>query len=98
LPCGSHYGLITGTIPTELGGIPGLKLLQLSRNRLTGTVPSQLGLLPNSSVWLDNNSLTGLPIFHQCNFRKFTISRNKFEGGISKQIENCKNLETQYCI
>ena len=51
---------LTGTIPSELGGLSNLTGVSLSRNQLTGTIPSELGGLSNLIVlWLLDNQLTG---------------------------------------
>ena len=36
---------MTGTIPTELGNLTSLAILNLSANQLTGEIPAELGRL-----------------------------------------------------
>ena len=53
------YGL-SGTIPPELGNLPGLEILFLNNNHLTGSIPAELGNLANLSfLLLEANDLTG---------------------------------------
>ena len=42
-----RYNQLTGTIPTELGLLTYLQVLDLSGNRLTGTIPEELASLTN---------------------------------------------------
>ena len=52
--------LISGTIPSEWGGMRTLKELDLSGDRLSGTVPTQLGLLAEmTTLNLFSNRLSG---------------------------------------
>ena len=37
------FNQLTGTIPSELGNMVGLKYLFLNRNQLEGNVPTELG-------------------------------------------------------
>lgn len=57
---GENDGL-TGTIPTEIGLMTSLEILDLSSTTLlTGTIPTELGLLSNlRSVDLGFSALTG---------------------------------------
>lgn len=56
----SHNNL-TGALPSEIGKLTRLKVLNASNNRMTG-VPAEIGHLPNLEVLdLSDNQLTGLP-------------------------------------
>ena len=51
---------VTGSIPTELGALRRLKVLDLSQNSLTGSIPAELGNIESLEVLdLGYNSLTG---------------------------------------
>ena len=51
---------LTGSIPSEIGDLSGLKLLDLGSNGLSGEVPASLGRLSNLRVlYLANNRLSG---------------------------------------
>ena len=51
---------LTGSIPAELGNLPGLNDLRLNSNELTGSIPAELGNLTALSILnLFDNSLTG---------------------------------------
>ena len=49
-----------GTIPSELGKLTNLKVLNLSDNELSGTIPPELGKLTNlEELYLWDNGLSG---------------------------------------
>ncbi len=51
---------LTGEIPSQLGGLPKLEWLDLTRNQLTGTIPAELGGLSNlQGLFLSGNQLIG---------------------------------------
>ena len=51
---------MVGTIPTELGRLSNLQVLDLDSNNLTGTLPTELGKLINvTGLHLSSNSLKG---------------------------------------
>lgn len=56
---------LKGSIPPELGNLPGLLSLMLDSNDLTGEIPAELGNINTLLlIWLDGNSLSGdLPLF-----------------------------------
>lgn len=52
---------LIGALPSEIGKLTNLKVLNASNNLMTG-VPAEIGHLPNLEVLdLSNNQLTGLP-------------------------------------
>ena len=57
-----RVGLITGTIPPQIGDLDGLQLLYLvGHDELTGSIPPELGNLRSlTSLTLLNNDLTGM--------------------------------------
>ena len=51
---------LTGTIPSELGDLPGLAILNLNGNSLSGSIPTELGNLSNlEGLNFYGNSLSG---------------------------------------
>ena len=55
---------LTGTLPSQLGDLASLSILQLYNNNLTGPIPTQLGKLTNLEIlFLEENELSGrLPV------------------------------------
>ena len=55
-----HGNHLTGTIPTEVGGLKALRYLQIHNNDLSGTIPTELGGIPSLTyVWIDTNRFSG---------------------------------------
>jgi Leucine-rich repeat (LRR) protein len=51
---------LSGTIPSSLGRLPLLKVLNLSLNQLTGTIPTELGQLEQLlEMYVARHSLVG---------------------------------------
>ncbi|CAB9505996.1 leucine Rich Repeat [Seminavis robusta] len=76
---------LTGTVPTELAKLDGLKVLELPRNSLTGTPPSELGVMQNLQVInLESNQLSGIPIpnqwFRLSNLNRLQLGDHGLEG------------------
>ena len=54
---------LNGTIPTQLGKLTLLEIMDLSKNRLKGSIPSQLGELEYlTRLNLDHNDLSNVKI------------------------------------
>ncbi len=63
---------LTGALPSEIGKLKNLKILNASNNLMTG-VPAEIGHLPDLEVLdLSNNELTGLP-YELANLKKLKI-------------------------
>lgn len=79
-----------GTIPTWLGSISSLTLLDLQSNMLNGTIPSQIGTLQNIQyLFLNNNSLTGtIPTSFRelSNSKQISLDSNSFNGSLESII------------
>jgi Leucine-rich repeat (LRR) protein len=86
----------TGSIPIELGNMPGLTKLTLSDNKFTGNIPTQLGNLANlQQLQLNGNSLTGsIPpqLGNLSNLTFLDLGNNKLTGVIPSSIGNLSNL------
>ncbi|KAL3677459.1 hypothetical protein R1sor_027407 [Riccia sorocarpa] len=89
---------INGTIPTELGLMPRLEVLDMAQNRLQGGLPDEFSELLTHLVSFNmsvNNLTLPLPasLFSSCTFlQSFNFSRNNV-GGAIPQIGNCQQLE-----
>ena len=56
----SDNNALVGTIPTEIGKLANIEVLEVDVNELTGTIPTELGNLLNMvEMDLDKNKLTG---------------------------------------
>ncbi|XP_010531835.1 PREDICTED: probable LRR receptor-like serine/threonine-protein kinase At1g12460 [Tarenaya hassleriana] len=54
-------GLVTGPVPSELGFLPSLRVVSLTRNRLTGSIPASFSsLLDLHTLDLSYNQLSGV--------------------------------------
>uniref|UniRef100_A0A6N2KHP6 Uncharacterized protein n=1 Tax=Salix viminalis TaxID=40686 RepID=A0A6N2KHP6_SALVM len=72
-----------GSIPSSLGSMSSLQLLDLSNNNLTGSIPSSLGSMSSLQLLdLSNNFLTGR-----------ILSNNSLQGHIPGWIGNMSSLE-----
>jgi hypothetical protein len=87
---------VTGTIPTELGNLETLTILDLSEMSLAGTIPSSLGNLDRlDRLTMIGSQLTGaLPteLFQLTNIRSISLSRNNFNGTIPAEVGQSTNL------
>ncbi|MFA6105795.1 MAG: leucine-rich repeat domain-containing protein [Patescibacteria group bacterium] len=71
---------LTGAIPSQVGKMTSLKVLNMSNNLLTG-IPAEVGQLANLEILdVSNNYITGMPyeIGNLKNLKKFIISGNKY--------------------
>ena len=80
---------ITGTIPTDIGNLTGLRNIILNDNQITGEIPSQIGLLTELSVlMLMNNQMSGnIPVeIANLNMSNLSLSFNNFTGSIPNTV------------
>jgi len=88
---------IVGTIPTEIGTLSRLELLDISQNDLNGTIPHELSNLLNLQfIRLFNNNLNGtLPRDwnYLSNLNVISLSSNEFSGSIPQALATMTNLE-----
>jgi internalin A len=90
---------LTGALPSEIGKLTNLKVLNASGNLMTG-VPAEIGKLRElRTLNLSNNRLTGLPmeLGQLSNLETLDLSGNDIAkqdlDGIRKNIPNAKIIE-----
>ncbi|KAK7830522.1 putative leucine-rich repeat receptor-like protein kinase [Quercus suber] len=85
-----------GPIPSALGLLTNLSLLDLSSNEINGSIVSEIGMLKNLLVLkLEHNKLTGpIPssLGHLTSLRKLCLNSNQINSSIPLEIGNMKNL------
>ena len=83
---------LTGAIPSELGDLVNLQVLNLRDNQLAGAVPSELGDLANlESLYLRGNQLTGaIPasLGRLANLEQLRIHDNQLTGCIPLELRD----------
>ena len=81
---------LTGSIPTELGGLTALRTLNLSGNKLVGAVPAELGSLTElRSLNLSRNRLTGsIPweLSKLGQLESIFLAENQFTGCVPRPL------------
>ncbi|MBT5722193.1 MAG: hypothetical protein HOI72_08405, partial [Candidatus Marinimicrobia bacterium] len=81
---------LTGEIPSEIGDLINLTILNLSGNQLTGGIPKEIGDLTNlNELDLSNNQLTGyIPsqLGNLTNLTNFYLNDNQLTGQIPESI------------
>ena len=89
---------LSGSIPSQLGNLSNLTLLDLSMNRLSGSIPSELGNLSKlEHLWLDNNTLIGsIPseLGNLSNLTSISFGNNRLSGSIPSQLGNLSKLRS----
>ena len=88
---------LTGPIPSQLGQLTQLRVLELEHNQLTGPIPSQLGqLLQLGELELEHNQLTG-PIPSELGqltqLRVLELFNNELTGPIPPELGQLSRLE-----
>jgi Leucine-rich repeat (LRR) protein len=85
-------------IPTTIGNLRKLRVLDLEENRLEGTIPAEIGLLHDlQRLILQSNQITALPrtIGHLSNLTYLSVGENNLQF-IPEEIANLENLESLY--
>jgi hypothetical protein len=82
-----EFNDLTGKIPSELGQLTTLSLINLSLNLLTGQMPSELGnLVRVQELTFYRNTLSGTvpeSFVHMTSLRKFDISSQVFNTSVT---------------
>jgi hypothetical protein len=82
---------ITGTIPTEFGGMLFLDSLSLHDCNLTGPIPSELGLIEHlHELELGGNRLSGTvppELFQLSRLKTLELHRNQLNGALPNKID-----------
>jgi hypothetical protein len=93
-------GGFVGSVPTELGVLPRLRRLDLSRNELVGTIPSQLGYLSRLGTYANRpRSVVAclLFLFHSLTWflryaEEFFVQDNALTGQVPAKLCALRSL------
>lgn len=79
---------LTGTIPTEWGGMSALEQINVSNNRLSGTLPASIiGWESLTTMRLANNRFTGImPALTAKSLTTIAMENNSFEGRLPEEL------------
>jgi len=91
------FNNMSGELPSSLGSLENLKVLELSFNQLHGSIPAKLSELENLKILAVNgNDLTGeIPASfgNLTNLIQLHLSSNKLTGEIPESLVKLTNLE-----
>ncbi|KAL4271693.1 hypothetical protein GQ457_13G004510 [Hibiscus cannabinus] len=91
---------IRGSIPSEIGNLSRLLIIELDYNKLTGTIPVSIGGLEElQSLFLQNNRLEGsIPseLCHLTSLAYLDLTSNKLSGTISACLGNLVSLRNLF--
>jgi len=86
----------SGSIPTSIGLLSGLKLLNISYNSISGEIPHELGQLAElQELSLAGNEISGVipdSLANLLNLNLIDLSRNKLMGRIPTSFGNLQSL------
>ncbi|CAD6341778.1 unnamed protein product [Miscanthus lutarioriparius] len=87
---------ISGSIPSEIGNLVGLKVLILVNTDISGVIPDSIGKLVNlTELHLDNNNLSGLvpsSVGNLTRLLKLLASSNNLGGSIPRSLGKLSDL------
>ena len=91
------FNNLEGDLPSSIGDLKNLKVLELSFNKITGTIPPEIGLLSKLEfLAMNGNHLEGsIPsaIGSLISLKELHLSSNKLSGTIPGTLSNLSNLE-----
>ncbi|MEM7800632.1 MAG: hypothetical protein AAF633_15670, partial [Chloroflexota bacterium] len=91
------FASLSGSIPSEIGNLPNLIMLDLEANTLSGPIPAEIGNLSQlEQIYLEANRLTGEipPNLGQLpNLIILSMSANNFTGEIPPSLGNLSALQ-----
>ncbi|WP_214114162.1 leucine-rich repeat domain-containing protein [Aequorivita echinoideorum] len=91
------FNNVNGTLPSSLGELENLKVLELSFNPISGAIPAELGNLKNLEILAINGaSLTGeIPeeLGNLSNLKQLHLSSNQLSGSVPQNVTNLKKIE-----
>jgi Leucine-rich repeat (LRR) protein len=87
---------ISGSIPSEIGNLVGLKVLILVNTDISGVIPDSIGKLENlTKLHLDNNNLSGIvpsSVGNLTRLLKLSASSNNLGGSIPRSLGQLSDL------
>ncbi|XP_010068230.2 putative receptor-like protein kinase At3g47110 [Eucalyptus grandis] len=90
------FNHISGALPSGIGNLINLEILQLARNNISGNIPSEIGNLNKmKALWFSQNNFLGqIPesIGNLTMLIKLSLYGNNLSGSIPSSLGNCQNL------
>ena len=88
---------LNGELPSQVGNLASLTVLDLFINELDGEIPNSLGALSNLEIlYLSSNSLRGtipVELGNLAKLRELGLRENQLSGSIPAELGNLSNLE-----